>query len=57
MKLLVTTHNSNEEDIVEVDNYDAQALNDQRNDPDVYSILIGNYSYSRIDLKNVKPIE
>ncbi|MBD8028139.1 hypothetical protein H9636_15940 [Ureibacillus sp. Re31] len=55
-KLNVTTH-SGESDIVEVDVYDPNELNTQRNDESIQAILIGPNSYSRIDLKNVKLIE
>lgn len=55
-KLNVTTH-SGENDIVEVEVYDPNELNTQRNDESIQAILIGQNSYSRIDLKNVKLIE
>lgn len=54
--LRVTTH-SGGEDIVEVETYDPITLNEQMNDYNVHSIVIGNNVYSRIDLKNIKPIE
>ena len=52
----VTTH-SGESDIVEVENYDAEAINKLRNDDSIQAILIGNNSYSRIDLKNIKVVK
>lgn len=55
-KLNVTTH-SGENDIVEVESYNPIELNTQRNDESIQAILIGQNSYSRIDLKNVKLIE
>jgi hypothetical protein len=52
VKLRITTH-SGEDDIVEVDVYDAVEINEQRNDPEILGILIGQNSYSRIDIKNI----
>ncbi|WP_143804818.1 hypothetical protein [Paraliobacillus ryukyuensis] len=56
MMVRVTTH-SGEDDTVEVLNYDAQKITKMRNDTDIESIQIGDGSYSRIDIKTVKPIE
>lgn len=56
IKLEITTH-SGDLDIIEVKEYDAETLNDLRNNNEIESILIGENSYSRIDLKNVKVIE
>lgn len=56
VKLEITTHSSNEVDIIEVEQYDAQHINQQRNDDTILAILIGENSYSRIDLKNIKVI-
>lgn len=56
MKLHVTTH-SGEEDIIEVVSYDAEKITSMRNDNTIESIQIGDYSYSRIDIKNIKPIK
>lgn len=56
IKLEITTH-SGDLDIIEVKEYDAEKLNDLRNNNEIESILIGENSYSRIDLKNVKVIE
>ena len=56
IKLEVSTH-SGDVDIVEVDEYDAVEITEKRNDSTIESIAIGNYSYSRIDIKNIKPIE
>ena len=56
MKLNVTTH-SGESDIVEVGSYDPVVINELRNDDSIQAILIGNNSYSRIDLKNIKVLE
>lgn len=56
IKLEITTH-SGDLDIIEVKEYDAETLNDLRNNNEIESILIGENSYSRIDLKNIKVIE
>ncbi|WP_339216704.1 hypothetical protein [Ornithinibacillus sp. FSL M8-0202] len=56
IKLHVTTH-SGDDDIIEVDVYDAKGLEEKRNNNEIESITIGNISYSRIDLKTVKPIK
>lgn len=56
IKLEITTH-SGDLDIIEVKEYDAEKLNDFRNNNEIESILIGENSYSRIDLKNIKVIE
>jgi len=55
IKLEVTTH-SGETDIVEVEEYDVASITQERNG-DNEAIAIGNYSYSRIDIKNIKPID
>ncbi|MCM3053664.1 hypothetical protein [Caldibacillus thermoamylovorans] len=56
VKLEITTHSSNEVDIIEVEQYDAQHINQLRNDDGILAVLIGENSYSRIDLKNIKVI-
>lgn len=56
IKLEITTH-SGDLDIIEVKEYDAEKLNDLRNNNEIESILIGENSYSRIDLMNIKVIE
>lgn len=56
VKLEITTHSGNEVDIIEVEQYDAQHINQQRNDDTILAVLIGENSYSRIDLKNIKVI-
>lgn len=53
VKIRVTTH-SGEDDILEVDSFDAETLNEKMNNNEIHSILIGDNIYSRIDLKNVK---
>ncbi len=55
IKLEVSTH-SGETDVIEVDEYDAEEMTELRNGDDE-AIAIGNYSYSRIDIKNVKPVK
>lgn len=56
IKLEISTH-SGDLDIITVEDYDAKTLNDKRNSTELESILIGDNSYSRIDLKNVKVID
>lgn len=55
IKLNVTTH-TGDDDIIEVSEYDAKLITEMRNDSTIESILIGDYSYSRIDLKTIKPV-
>lgn len=54
MKIRITTH-SGEEDIFDVEDFNAEDITEKRNDPSLDSIRIGEASYSRIDLKTVKP--
>lgn len=56
IKLNVTTH-SGADDIVEVKSYNAKDMAEQMNDNDIQAIAIGENVYSRIDLKNIKPIK
>lgn len=56
IKLEISTH-SGDIDVVEVTEYDAEDITDKRNDDTIEAILIGRYSYARIDLKNIKVIE
>jgi len=56
MRLKVTTH-SGDEDIIEVKDYDVDKITKKRNDDSIEAISIGNYSYSRIDIKNIKPLD
>jgi len=53
-KIEVSTH-SGDVDVIEVENYDASKINEERNS-DVEAVLIGDYSYSRIDIKNIRPV-
>lgn len=55
IQLEVSTH-SGDIDIVEVDQYDADDVVAQLNDDNVQAIAFGNNVYSRIDIKNIKPI-
>lgn len=55
IKLEVSTH-SGDVDVIEVEEYDPMEITKLRNS-DVQAILIGNRSYSRIDIKNIKPID
>ena len=55
MKLKVYMH-SGEEYEIEVEEYNAAELNEQRNDETLSSILIGDYSLSRINIRDVVPI-
>jgi hypothetical protein len=56
MELNITTH-SGLDDIVTVETYDPVTLNEQINDEKIQSIVIGENIYSRIDLKNIKPVD
>lgn len=54
MKIEVSTH-SGDIDVIQVDDYDASEITELRNG-NVEAILLGDHSYSRIDIKNIKPI-
>ena len=56
MKLKVYMH-SGEEYEIEVDEYSAEELNEKRNDETISSILIGDYSLSRINIRDVIPMK
>jgi len=56
MKIKVTTH-SGDEDIIEMESYNPQDITKLRNDHEILAIQLGDYSYSRIDIKNIKPIQ
>lgn len=56
IKLNVTTH-SGADDIVEVESYDVEEMTAQMNNNELHAIAIGDNIYSRIDLKNIKPVE
>lgn len=55
IKLEVSTH-SGETDVIKVEEFDAEEMTKLRNGDDE-AITIGNHSYSRIDIKNVKPVK
>lgn len=55
MKLEISTH-SGDIDFVEVETYKADEMAEQLNDDSIQAIAIGNNVYSRIDLKNIKPV-
>ena len=42
---------------IAVGDYDMAQLNEQRNDSELNGILIGNYSLSRINIRDIVPIE
>ena len=56
MKVKVFMH-SGENYEIEVESYNPAELNDQRNDETISSILIGDYSLSRINIRDVIPIK
>ena len=56
IKLEVSTH-SGDVDIIEVDEYNVDDITQKRNDNTLEAIVLGNHSYSRIDLKNIKVID
>lgn len=56
IKLEVSTH-SGDVDVVEVIEFNAEEITEKRNDSSLESIAIGNHSYSRIDIKNIKPVK
>lgn len=56
MKLKVTMHTGETYEIP-VDDYDMAQLNEQRNNNELNGILIGDYSLSRINIRDIVPIE
>lgn len=56
IKLEVSTH-SGDLDIVEVESYDNAKLIQELNNNEVQHVAIGRMIYSRIDVKNVKPVD
>ena len=56
MELRVTMHTGEEYEIT-VENYDPVELNDKRNNEMLSSILIGDYSLSRINIRDVVPLK
>lgn len=56
MKLKVTMHTGETYEI-SVDEVDMVQINEQRNSNELSAILIGNYSLSRINIRDVVPME
>ncbi|MCJ7840496.1 hypothetical protein MUB24_06090 [Lederbergia sp. NSJ-179] len=56
IKLEVSTHGS-ESFIVEVEEYNAESLNEQLNDNDINTVVLGDLVISRINVKSVKPVQ
>ena len=56
MKVKVTMHTGEAYEIP-VDNIDMFQVNEQRNQNELSAILIGNYSLSRINIRDVIPME
>ena len=56
MKLKVTMHTGETYEIP-VENYDMSQLNEQRNNNELNGILIGDYSLSRINIRDIVPME
>jgi len=55
MNLHVLTH-SGQDLKIEVETYDPVALNEQLNNNEVHTVLIGDNIFSRIDIKLVVPM-
>ena len=56
MKLNVVTH-SGQDLIIEDPMYDPAALNEQLNNNEINTVLIGNTIFSKIDIKLISPIQ
>ena len=56
MKLNVYMH-SGEEYEIEAKNYNAAEIHEQRNNNDIQSILLGDYSLSKINIRDIVPIK
>lgn len=56
VKIRVTTH-SGEDDTVKVEEYNVADITKKRNDNEIQAIQLGENSYSRIDIKNIKVID
>ena len=56
MKVKVTMHTGEAYEIP-VDNIDMYQINEQRNQNELSAILIGNYSLSRINIRDVIPMD
>lgn len=56
VKIIVTTH-SGDEDLLSVDEFNADEMAEVLNDQEIHSIALGGNIYSRIDVKNIKVAE
>ena len=56
MKVKVTMHTGEVYEIT-VEDIDMQQINEQRNSNELNAILIGNYSLSRINIRDVIPMD
>ena len=56
MNIQVITH-SGSEDVVFVDDYNPIEINEQINNSENITILLGQNIYSRIDIKSIKPVD
>lgn len=54
--LNVTTH-SGADDTIEVESYDSNDMLIKLNDNSISHIAVGEFIYSRIDVKNIKPVK
>jgi len=55
IKLEVSTHGG-EVNIINVSEYNSDDMASKLNDSELYAIAIGDFVFSRIDVKNIKPI-
>ena len=55
IKLSIETHDGNSFEVA-VDEYDAVALNEELNNQNVNTVVLGDLVVSRINVKSVKPI-
>ncbi len=56
IKLKIETHDNNSFE-VEVQEYNAESLNEQLNDNDLNTVALGDLVISRINVKSVKPVQ
>lgn len=56
MKLKIYTHSGEVYEVV-VEDYDAAEIHRKRNDPEVLSILFGHHDLSRINIRDIVPME
>ena len=55
IRLEVSTH-SGTSDIIYVDDYNANEMVTKLNDLEIQAVIVGDHIYSRIDVKNIKPV-